>query len=118
MISQGEIWNIQLDPTIGQEIGKSRPCIVVSHNSAGALRLRIIVPITAWKPYYTEVPWMVKIAPEEANGLHKESSADAFQVKSVSLDRFVQKLGSVTPQQLSAIHTAIAKTLNSKYNLY
>lgn len=118
MINQGEIWKINLDPVIGNEIGKTRPCVVVSHNNAGRLNLRIIVPITGWKPHYSGVPWMTLIEPSGSNGLSKNSSADAFQTKSVSVDRFTEKLGDVTPEQLSKIHIAIAKTLNSAYAIY
>jgi len=118
MINQGEIWKINLDPTIGNEIGKARPCVVVSHNNAGRLNLRIIVPITRWKPHYKNVPWMTIIEPSNLNGLSKDSSADAFQTKSVSVDRFMEKLGDITPEQLSKIHIAIAKTLNTTYSIY
>jgi len=118
MINQGEIWKINLDPTIGNEIGKSRPCVVVSHNNAGRLNLRIIVPITGWKPHYKDVPWMTIIEASNLNGLSKDSSADAFQTKSVSVDRFTEKLGDVTPEQLNKIHIAITKTLNSAYTIY
>lgn len=117
MINQGEIWTINLDPVVGNEIGKSRPCVVVSHNEAGKLNLRIIVPITGWKPHYKSVPWMTYIDASSSNGLSKESSADAFQTKSVSVDRFTQKLGDITPEQLSKIHTAIVKTLNTTYTV-
>jgi len=118
MINQGEIWKINLDPTIGNEIGKSRPCVVVSHNNAGRLNLRIIVPITGWKLHYNDVPWMTKIEPSIVNALSKDSSADAFQTKSVSVDRFTEKLGNVTPKQLKEIHVAITKTLNFTYTIY
>ena len=46
---QGEIWLINLDPTIGAEIRKTRPAIVVNDNNPGKLPLKIIVPLTDWK---------------------------------------------------------------------
>jgi len=48
-MKQGEIWLINLDPTVGAEIKKTRPAIIVNDNSTGKLPLKIIVPITGWK---------------------------------------------------------------------
>ena len=90
-MKQGEIWLINIDPTIGAEITKTRPAIIVSDDSMGKLPLKIIVPITDWKERYEIAPWMVKIEPGIKNGLTKLSSADCFQVRSVSQERFVKK---------------------------
>lgn len=92
-MKQGEIWLINLDPTIGAEITKTRPAIIVSDNSLGKLPLKVIVPITDWKDRYEIAPWMVKIESDKTNGLTKDSSADCFQVRSVSHERFVRKIG-------------------------
>jgi mRNA interferase MazF len=45
---------------------------------------------------------------DATNGLDKDSAADAFQVKSVSLNRFVRKLGQITDAQVEAIAEAVA----------
>jgi mRNA interferase MazF len=51
---------------------------------------------------------MVQLAPSAANGLSKESAADAFQVKSVSTQRFIRRLGVLTNVEIHAIASAIA----------
>ena len=61
---QGEIWLINLDPTVGAEIKKIRPCAIVSDNAIGALPLKIIAPFTDFKERYRVVPWMVVCEPE------------------------------------------------------
>ena len=48
-MKQNEVWLINLDPTIGAEIQKTRPAIIVNDNSLGKLPLKIIVPVTDWK---------------------------------------------------------------------
>jgi mRNA interferase MazF len=53
-MKQGEIWLINLDPTIGAEIKKTRPAIIVSDDSLSKLPLKVIVPITDWKGGYYE----------------------------------------------------------------
>jgi len=93
MKQQNEIWLINLDPTIGAEIQKTRPVIIVNDNSVGKLPLKIIVPITDWKERYEIAPWMIKIEPNEQNNLSKISAIDCFQIRCVSENRFVKKLG-------------------------
>ena len=75
---QGEIWLVSLDPTIGSEIKKTRPSIIVNDNLLGKLPLKIIVPLTDWKDRYEMASWMVKIEPDQHNKLTKISSADCF----------------------------------------
>jgi mRNA interferase MazF len=48
--SRGEVWDIRFDPSVGAEIQKIRPAVVISLDSIGRLPLRIVVPITEWKP--------------------------------------------------------------------
>jgi len=111
-MKQGEIWLINLDPTIGAEIKKTRPTIIVSDNSLGKLPLKVIVPITDWKEKYNLAPWMVKIEPNSKNGLLKDSSADCFQVRSVSQERFIRKLGLISDLILEEIKSGLSKVLS------
>lgn len=48
-MKQGEVWLINLDPTVGSEIKKTRPGIIVNDNTLGKLPLKVIVPLTDWK---------------------------------------------------------------------
>lgn len=114
-INQAEIWLVTFNPTTGQEISKKRPAIVVSSDQVGKLKLRTVVPITDWKDTYIHYPWMIKIIPNTQNNLSKESAIDCFQVKSLSTDRFIQKIGDV--KNIFEIHSTITKTLNPLYKL-
>jgi len=108
---RGEIWLINLDPTIGSEINKTRPAVIVNDDAIGLLPLKVIVPITDWKDRYAIAPWMVRIAPNEENGRVKPSSADAFQVRSVAQQRFIRRLGKLSHEQMQAINQALAVVL-------
>src|SRR5213080_1242639 len=105
---RGEVWRVRFDPAEGDEIKKVRTAVVVSENAIGRLRLKIVVPITEWKPRYASYAWFVHLTPTSTNGLTKDSGADAFQVKSVSETRFLDRLGELTPTQLDEIANAIA----------
>lgn len=100
---RGEIWLINLDPTVGAEIKKSRPAIIVNVDEIGVLPLRVIIPITTWKDRYTKAPWLVQIQPNKKNGLDNLSAADTFQVRSLSTERFIRAIGKVDGETLSAI---------------
>ena len=111
-MKQSEIWLIDLDPTKGAEIRKTRPAVIVNDDSLGRLPLKIVVPITDWKDRYEIAPWMVKIEPDKTNGLFKTSSADCFQIRSLSEERLVRKLGNIDFTTLRQIQDAVAKVLN------
>ncbi len=51
-MKQNDIWLIDLDPTVGSEIKKTRPAVIVSDNSLVKLPLKNIVPLTDWKDRY------------------------------------------------------------------
>src|SRR5689334_14972176 len=97
---RGEVWLVDFDPAIGAEIRKIRPAVVISMDTIGRLPLRIVVPVTDWKPAYGSFPWFVEVPATRDNGLAKDSGADCFQTKSVSETRFVRLLGTVTAAQL------------------
>src|SRR6185369_11825826 len=100
---RGEVWLINLDPTVGAEIKKTRPAVIVSDDDIGLLPLKVIVPITDWKDRYSIAAWMVRLAPDSGNGLSKISAADAFQVRSLAKERFVRQLGKVSDVTLLSI---------------
>src|SRR5438552_1095413 len=100
---RGEIWLVDFDPAVGAEIQKIRPAVVISLDTIGRLPLRMVVPITDWKPQYVNYPWFVELPISSSNGLAQDSGADAFQTKSISQSRFVRLLGRVTIAQLDDI---------------
>ena len=108
---KGEVWLINLDPTVGAEIRKTRPAVIVSEDAIGVLPLRVIVPLTDWKERYTIAAWMTEIAPDAENGLAKASAADAFQIRSVSNERFVRCIGRLRDEQVRQILQAVRVVL-------
>ena len=106
--NRGEIWWIRFDPTQGAEIGKTRPAAVVSVPSVGKLPLRIVVPITEWNPRWATVPWLVFLKKTNRNRLEKDSAADCFQVKSLSLGRFESRIGFLTADEIEQVSAGVA----------
>ncbi|MDR3694336.1 type II toxin-antitoxin system PemK/MazF family toxin [Mucilaginibacter sp.] len=111
-MKQSEIWLIDLDPTVGAEIKKTRPVVVINDDAVGKLPLKIIVPLTDWKEHYALTVWMIKVDLDKYNNLTKTSAADCFQIRSVSQDRFIKKPGSINQVQLTLIQDALASVLS------
>jgi len=110
-MNRGEIWLVDLEPTVGAEMNKIRPAVIINDNKLGKLPLKLIVPITGWKEHYSIAPWMIKIEPNKANGLSKISSIDCFQIRSVFQGRLVEKLGDITLEDINKVHESILKVL-------
>lgn len=108
---KGDVWLINLDPTIGAEIKKTRPAVIVSEDAIGVLPLKVVVPVTDWKERYAVAPWMVRLDPDNQNKLDKTSAADCFQVRSVSQERFVRLVGSLPRLRMVEIEIALARVL-------
>jgi len=106
-MKQGEIWEINLSPTVGAEIKKKRPAVIINDNAIGILPLRVILPITEWKERYSGAIWIVKIEPNDLNNLAKDSAIDCFQIRSISTLRFIKKTGLVSHNILDSIKIAV-----------
>lgn len=111
-MKRGEVWRINLDPTVGSEIKKSRPCVIVNRNSIGILPLKIVVPITGWQKKFEKAKWLISIEASSHNGLHKKSIADTFQVRSVSHIRFIEKIGTLTELEMKEIEQGLLLSLD------
>jgi mRNA interferase MazF len=109
-MKQGEVWLVDFSPKIGQEIDKVRPAVIVNHDSMGALHLKIVVPVTDGIRAVRE--WHVPLVPSKTNGVLKESVADCFQVKSISKERFVKRVGQLIPKELEEVKLGLIKVLD------
>jgi len=107
-ISRGEVWLVNFEPSVGTEIQKIRPAVVVQEDGLSILERTIVVPITSWKPIFASYVWMVCLQSTEQNGLTKESGADTLQTKSLDISRFQRYIGILRPNDMDDIATAIA----------
>jgi mRNA interferase MazF len=110
-MKRGEVWSVNLNPTVGAEIHKTRPAVIMSDDTIGILPLKVIVPITEWNTSFARYVWMVSLIPTAQNGLGKRSAADTFQVRSVSHDRFVSRQGALSSVDMHRIERALLRVL-------
>jgi mRNA interferase MazF len=109
---RGEVWLVNLDPTIGAEIKKTRPAVIINDDAVGILPLKVIVPITEWRDRYAVAAWMVQLEPSPAHGLDKPSAADAFQIRSVAQQRLIRRIGRLSASTMQEITRALAVVLS------
>lgn len=106
--SRGEIWQVNFDPTVGAEIQKVRPAVVISSDAVGALPIKLVAPVTTWDSAFAGKIWLVRISPDENNGLAQDSAVDALQIRCVDVRRFIRKMGFVSPVVMEDVAAAIA----------
>jgi mRNA interferase MazF len=68
----------------------------------------LVAPITDWKEYFAPNLWHVRIVPDAMNGLTQESAVDTLQLRGMDRQRFLRKLGQVSPATMEEIVLAIA----------
>lgn len=105
---RGEIWLVNFEPTVGAEIQKTRPAVVVSSDAIGKLPIKLIAPITDCPAYFATNLWHVRIDPDTTNGLMKVSAVDALQLRGMDTQRFIRQLGQVSETTMEEIVVAIA----------
>jgi mRNA interferase MazF len=113
MPKRGEIWLVNLEPTLGVEIKKIRPVVVINSDALGKLPLKLIAPITNWQNYFAQNPWHVKIIPNQTNGLTKVSAVDTLQLRGVDIQRFQKKLGVLSAQKMKIITIALLTVIEA-----
>lgn len=93
MVARGEIWLTALDPTVGREIRKTRPCVVVSPPELhDFLSTVIVAPMTTGS---RPAPYRIPLAFEGKRGLILLD-----QLRTLDQVRLVKRLGKLTPKTL------------------
>ena len=95
MVKRGEIWLVTLNPTIGSEIQKTRPCVIISPAEMhDFLRTVIVAPMTTGS---RPAPFRIPVAFADKKGLILLD-----QIRTLDKSRLAKRLGAVTPKTLSA----------------
>ncbi len=103
---QGDICLIDFNPTIGDEIQKIRPAVMINGDFAIGLDMRIVLPVTKWKPEFEKIWWLVKLEPDDVNGLDSISVVNCFQMRCVSLQRIIKRIGTVSSELENIVATS------------
>ncbi len=109
---RGEIYWVNLDPTVGSEISKTRPALIISNNTGNQYASRVIIaPISSSGSGMSKVyPFEVLIQAGEG-GLSHRSKALLDQIRTVDKRRLGQKIGTLTTKHMKQVDHAIRLSL-------
>jgi mRNA interferase MazF len=105
MPRRGEIWWVRLDPTVGAEIRKSRPCLIVSTNIINERRKTVVVIPLSSSPQ----PGPPLLIPLVCGG--RTAVAVVDQIRAVSKERLGRMIGSVSSEDMGAVENGLRRIL-------
>jgi mRNA interferase MazF len=103
---RGEVYLVNFDPTLGAEIQKTRPALIVQNDVAnrhGAITIVAAITSQFDQPLY---PTEVLISPPQG-GLRTDSVALLNQIRSIDKQRLVRRLGTLKPETMYRVDRAI-----------
>ena len=111
---KGMVITVNLDPTLGSETGKIRPCIIVTNNIYNE-RVPVIqvVPVTEFNEKKSRIVTNVVLEPSKENGLTKLSVADCLQTRPIDYKkRLTDVIGRLSPGDLLKIDKALKRVFD------
>jgi len=108
-MKQREIWLVDLNLVKGAEQMGIRPVVVISGNAMNIhLKIAIVCPLTTRIKNYTGCLVLHK---NKMNGLDADSEVITFQIRTVSGERFLKRLGEITEKELKLIRERLMEVL-------
>ena len=108
---RGEVYWVSLDPTVGTEIQKTRPAVIVSNDIGNELSARVIIAPMTSQGTQRVFPFEV-LVPAGEGGLRETSKIAMDQLRSVDRLRLGDKMGALTPERMDLVHRAIRITFS------
>ena len=105
---RGELWWVGLDPTVGVEVRKTRPAVVLTARRFQALPIRIVIPLVTWQERFNSHANKVFVPATPGNGLSNDSAADVTEVRSAAMERFGTRIGVLDAGLVSEIAGRLA----------
>ena len=89
-----ELYSVDLNPTIGVEMKKTRPCLIVSPDEMNRnLQTVIVAPLTT---HFRNIPSRIKIEASDVNGLSETSYVALDQIKTIDKNRCRKRIGVIS----------------------
>ena len=103
---RGEVWWAALDPTLGSEISKTRPCVVITRDLINQYRRTVvIVPLSSSPSAHPPIRVSVNCG-------GKPAVAVVDQIRSIAKERLQKRIGVLTEAEMEAIGGALQQVLD------
>ncbi len=110
-VRRGELYLVFFDPTVGHEIQKTRPALIIQNDVGNQYSPLTIVAAVTSKVSGVPFPVEVVIEPTKGNGLESRSAIRLDQIRTVDRQRLLKRLGSVDPAIIRKVDEAIKISL-------
>ncbi|MFA6991669.1 MAG: type II toxin-antitoxin system PemK/MazF family toxin [Candidatus Gracilibacteria bacterium] len=109
-MKQKDIYLVDLNPVKGSEQSGKRPVVVVSGNTMNDnFGVAIVCPISSKIKNY---PVCVQLKKNKTNNLKQDSEIITFQIRTISKNRLIKKLGKITDEDLAEVFKGLNTVLN------
>ncbi len=105
MPRRGEIWWVRLDPTLGSEISKTRPCLILSTNIVNERRRTVVVVPLSSSPQPSP-PLLVPLA-----CAGKPVVAVIDQIRAIAKERLVKAMAEISAEEMEAVEQGVRRIL-------
>src|ERR1017187_1154111 len=111
VVRRGDVYLCSFDPTVGHEIKKTRPALIIQNDVGN--RYSAVTIVAAITSNVSPVPYPVEVViePTAANGLEARSSIRLDQIRTVDRLRLVRRLGAVDSPTMTKVDEAIKISL-------
>lgn len=108
----GSLWLIRFDPSIGTEIRKTRPAVIVSGTAFNRRSKVTVLPLTTTQPRDRKLlAIMIPVSPTDTNGLDVESFVIGVDPMTFDKSRLVKHLGHLEESQIHQIKLILSRYL-------
>jgi mRNA interferase MazF len=107
----GSIWLVSFAPSIGTEIRKTRPAVIISGTAFNQRSKVTVLPITSTIANPKSLPIMVALSPSETNGLNTDSYVVGIDPTTFDKKRLIKRLGQLEAEQVRQIKSILAQYL-------
>ncbi|MGH2356155.1 MAG: type II toxin-antitoxin system PemK/MazF family toxin [Chloroflexota bacterium] len=107
---RGEIYWVNLDPTVGTEIAKTRPAVIISNDIGNQYSMRVIVAAVTSQGIDRVYPFEV-LVPSGVGGLREISKVLLDQIRSIDKRRLGRRIGALTVERMVEVDAAIRLSL-------
>lgn len=109
-VRRGDIWVVNLDPTIGHEIKKSRPAVIIQNDLGNKYSpITIVAPVTSQN---TEKIYPIEVLLTKQNArLQKESKVLLNQIRAIDKRRLVKRVGMLSDDAQEQVNEALRISL-------
>ena len=107
----GSIWLVCFDPSVGTEIRKTRPAVVISGTAFNQRRKVTVLPITSGRPDGRLLPVVVAVDSDSENGLNMDSFIVCIDPMTFDKQRLVKQLGMLNGEKLQQVRSILRSYL-------